>query len=336
MTTEPRSRPQLARSRWAAIGAAVAVTLGAGGLGIAGATSGPTPAGFVPVGPERSVDTRVGLGLDGPVVAGTGRTVQVSGSIATATGTRSLVPAGATAVVATVTAVNPTNDGFISLRPGGSTGTPTTSDLNLTAGGVVANTVIVPMASDGTIDISYLTYAGGTGSVDILLDITGYYAPGASSQGAPDAGGAHGEPGPAGPQGEPGAKGEPGPKGDKGDPGLPGPKGDKGDPGASGIGPIGRFTEVQLVRGGVLECDSVDLGGRRCVGPTVNGLPVANTFDGITANAICNPTVGTNSGASNAGPFNDNPKFAADGDSGTWQLVTTNAFSFSSIECAAP
>jgi hypothetical protein len=47
-----------ARSRWAAVSAAVAVTIGIGGLGVAHAvTTGGTPSAFVPVTPCRLFDT---------------------------------------------------------------------------------------------------------------------------------------------------------------------------------------------------------------------------------------------------------------------------------------
>ena len=59
----------LIRSRWAAIGAAVAVSLGAGGIGMVAASvnSGDRPV-TVTISPERVLDTRSNLGLVGPFV----------------------------------------------------------------------------------------------------------------------------------------------------------------------------------------------------------------------------------------------------------------------------
>lgn len=180
METELRPRPHVARARWAAIGAAVAVALGAGGLSIVGAHSGPEPVGFVAVGPERIADTRSGLGLGQAITAGTPQSLQVTGPITTQDGTRTLVPAGSTAVVATLTAVEPTGDGFMAVRPGDATGLPTTSQLNMVAGSIVATTIIVPLAADGTLDLAYVTYTGVDASSDLLLDITGYFGSGHS------------------------------------------------------------------------------------------------------------------------------------------------------------
>ena len=75
----------LIRSRWAAIGAAVAVSMGAGGLGIAHATitSGERTA-FVPITPCRLLDTRPGADNVGPksspMGAGETHTVSARGS----------------------------------------------------------------------------------------------------------------------------------------------------------------------------------------------------------------------------------------------------------------
>lgn len=122
------------RSRWAAIGAAVAVTLGAGGLGLARASTG-VESSFVSVTPARVLDTRVGLGLTGPLVSVSPRVLQVTGSIARLDGSSAVVvPDGATAVVLNVTAVLPTADGFLSVRPDGTPGAPETSNPELRGG----------------------------------------------------------------------------------------------------------------------------------------------------------------------------------------------------------
>ena len=56
-SAEPRS--SRLRTRWAAIGAAVAVTLGAGGLTMVSASGSPASR-FVAITPERILDTRAG------------------------------------------------------------------------------------------------------------------------------------------------------------------------------------------------------------------------------------------------------------------------------------
>ena len=52
------------RTRWAAIGAAVAVAVGAGGL-LAASAAESVPSSFIAVTPVRLVDSRVALGLTG-------------------------------------------------------------------------------------------------------------------------------------------------------------------------------------------------------------------------------------------------------------------------------
>ena len=61
-------RRALSRSRWAAIGAAIAVTLGGGGIFVANAASS-VPSTVVTVDPVRILDTRTDVGLPGPFVS---------------------------------------------------------------------------------------------------------------------------------------------------------------------------------------------------------------------------------------------------------------------------
>ena len=115
----------LGRSRWAAIGAAVAVTLGAGGIWTARAAS--PASSLVAIAPVRVLDTRVG-GFGGALTSATPRDLDVTGTIATVaadgrTVTNALVvPDGATAIVANVTIVGPTTPGFVAVRPANATG----------------------------------------------------------------------------------------------------------------------------------------------------------------------------------------------------------------------
>ena len=167
------------RSRWAAIGAAVAVSFGAGGFFIAEAASSPESS-TVMTDPVRILDTRdpVNIGLVGPFVSAISQKLQVTGSIPTTTGTQIVVPAGATGVLLNVTSVGATANGFISIRPGDATGSPTTSSLNVTAGVTVPNAVQVALplagANAGKIDITWdaLGVAGPT--TDMLIDVVGY------------------------------------------------------------------------------------------------------------------------------------------------------------------
>jgi len=174
------TRTSLWRSRWAALGAAVAVSLGAGGMFVAQAAPGPLESTIVSVAPERILDTRdpVNLGLPGPFTSPVGQKLQVTGSIPTATGTKIVVPTGATGVLLNVTSVGSTASGFISVRPGDATGAPTTSSLNITAGVIVPNSVQVSMptagANAGKIDITYDAFGVAGRTTDVLIDVVGY------------------------------------------------------------------------------------------------------------------------------------------------------------------
>ncbi len=196
------------RSRWAAIGAAVAVTLGAGGL--MGVNAASPQSVFVAVSPTRVLDTRIDVGLTDAFGDGVARKLDVTGTVpvvlpGNVPGTGAPVPDGATAIVANVTVVAPTTAGFVAVRPGNATGEPTTSNLNFTSpGAVIPNSVTVELAGDGAIDLFFRGTAG-TATADLLVDIVGYYV--AGGQGVPGPKGDTGDAGPAGAAGATGPRG---------------------------------------------------------------------------------------------------------------------------------
>ena len=169
------------RARWAAVGAAVAVSFGAGGIYVGNATSGSASSSFVAITPVRVLDTRAGngLGLLGVFTSPTSRDLLVTGTIATATGVQLVVPAGATAVSLNVTVVGPTAAGFLSVRPADASGAPTTSNLNFTAGQVIPNAVTVQLPTiggdAGKIELTYNALGVAGPTTDVLVDIVGYY-----------------------------------------------------------------------------------------------------------------------------------------------------------------
>ena len=165
-------------------GVLVASVVGVGGLAVVRATSGSSSASsYVPVTPVRVLDTRSDLGLV-EVTDGAAGTLKVTGSIPTATSSGGVVnavvvPAGATAVVLNVTAVNPTSGGYVSLRPGDAYGAPTVSTLNVTAGGTFPNGATITVPTTGTyagqIQVWYEAEYTTVGSTELLIDIAGYY-----------------------------------------------------------------------------------------------------------------------------------------------------------------
>jgi peptidoglycan hydrolase-like protein with peptidoglycan-binding domain len=118
--------------------------------------------GFKPVVPVRVVDTRGGLG--GPTLqAGESRDVDLSAGG---------VPAGATAVVANVTAVNASAATYVTAWPSGAT-MPTASNINVVPGQTVPNMVTVGLGTGG--HISLFNFAG---TADLVVDIAGWYTGG--------------------------------------------------------------------------------------------------------------------------------------------------------------
>jgi hypothetical protein len=158
------------RSRWVAIGAAVAVTLGFGGVRLANATiaSGERNV-FVPIVPCRVADTRPAPSTVGiravPLVKDDEFRIQVRGSNGNC-----VISTGATAVVLNVTAVDPRGDGFLTVWPAENL-KPDTSNLNFSNGQApVPNAVTVKVDSQGAIKV----YSSAQ-SVNVIVDIVGYY-----------------------------------------------------------------------------------------------------------------------------------------------------------------
>ena len=203
------------RSRWAAVGAALTVTFGAGGLvGVSASTS--TGSSFVPVTPTRILDTRGDTRVGSFDDFGTPRELQVTGTVPTfGAGTIEVVPSSATAVALNVTVVDADAEGwggFVTVYPCGSR--PNASSVNFVKGQTIANAVTAPLSADGSVCF-YVR-----GKAHLLADVVGYYVAGATGPAGPQ-----GETGPTGPQGEPGPTGATGPQGATG---ATGPQGETG------------------------------------------------------------------------------------------------------------
>jgi hypothetical protein len=163
-------RAHLGRSRWAAIGAAVAVTLGiGGGIAITNAVGEGAPSAFVPITPCRLFDTRADSAVGPrktPLTAGETFVQQVTGTNGNCT-----VPAGTQGVAFNVTIVNGTATSFLTVWPSDAT-KPLASSLNWLAGTpAIPNKVDVRLSTDGKV-----SFFNNGGTVDVLADIVGYYA----------------------------------------------------------------------------------------------------------------------------------------------------------------
>ena len=77
-----------------------------------------------------------------------------------------------------VTAVSPTANGFISIRPADTPGLPTTSSLNVVTGDILPNAVTVSLptvgADAGKIEITFDAYGTAGPRTDVLIDVVGY------------------------------------------------------------------------------------------------------------------------------------------------------------------
>jgi len=158
-----------------------------------GATGSGTASVFVPIVPCRLIDTRPGADHVGPVAAalGAGETITVAvwGSNGNCT-----VPTGATGIATNVTAVNANDNSYLTVYPADAL-RPTASNLNVTPGSPpTPNQVTVGLSAAGAIS----TF-NNAGSVDVVIDIVGYYEPAPAGSGPP------GPPGPPGRDGTDGA-----------------------------------------------------------------------------------------------------------------------------------
>jgi hypothetical protein len=122
---------------------------------------GPNGGVVTAITPERIVDSRGGVGTPAsPWGENEVRNVAVAG--------RGSVPAGATAVIANLTATNTTSWGFLSAWPAGAP-QPASSNLNFLGGQTVPNLVMLKLGAGGQLSIS-----NGLGSAHVLVDVMGY------------------------------------------------------------------------------------------------------------------------------------------------------------------
>ncbi len=129
---------------------------------------------FVPLAPQRILDTRAGVGSPkAPLGAGGQLQLPVANALGIST-------TDIAAVVMNLTATNTTAAGYLTAWPSDKA-QQTTSNLNFVAGQSVPNLAVVPVSASG--DVSIFNFAGTT---DVIGDVVGYYTqPGVSK---PDGG----------------------------------------------------------------------------------------------------------------------------------------------------
>ena len=168
----------LLRSRWAAIGAAVAVSFGGGAAWIAQATgsSSSPAASLTAIAPCRLMDTRPSPNTVGPRSTPIGANATYTATVWGTNG-NCTIPTSAVAVSLNVTVVNPTAGSYLTVYPTDAT-RPTASNLNFAAGQVIPNAVTAKLSATGT-----LSFYNLAGTVNVIADIVGYYAPTATTGG---------------------------------------------------------------------------------------------------------------------------------------------------------
>ena len=148
-----------------AAGATTDVLFDVNGYFAAG-TSGAT---YVPVTPNRLVDTRSSVGMSKLTVY-VARTFTVINRTSDVT---KKIPTGAVAITGTLTVTGQTSGGWLSMNPT-AINRPTTSNLNFPKGDNRATGVTVPISSTGTESITY----GGAPSrstTNVIFDVSGYF-----------------------------------------------------------------------------------------------------------------------------------------------------------------
>lgn len=158
------------RTRWAAIGAAVAISIGGGGIAITRAAVSTGDRGvFVPIAPCRVFDTRPAPDNVGsrntPLGSGETFTQQITGANGNC-----IIPADATAIAISVTAVGGDAASFLTIWPSNVTPRPLVSSLNwIPTSPPTPNKVDVKLSATGQINLF-----NSSGTVNIIADIVGY------------------------------------------------------------------------------------------------------------------------------------------------------------------
>lgn len=133
-----------------------------------------TAGSFHPLSPSRVYDSRAQWPFPGRISTGQRRTVSTADS-RDQNGvviTHNIVPNGANAIFANITVVDTALSGWLAANPGGTT-TVSASTINWSSDGqILANGVALAI---NPVNRNLTVIAGGPGSTDFLIDITGYW-----------------------------------------------------------------------------------------------------------------------------------------------------------------
>ena len=134
----------------------------------------PASSSFTALAPKRLMDTRVPIGLPTAQRLEAGATTSLR-----LTGSGDIPASGVGAVALNVTVVAPAAAGYITVWPKGED-RPNASSVNFSRGTTVANLVIAKVGADGSVTLWNSDDSSAMGSVDVLVDVVGWFAAGAS------------------------------------------------------------------------------------------------------------------------------------------------------------
>ena len=121
---------------------------------------------FVAVPPQR---VYASAEAGGPITGGAGQGLSAPVRVDLS----SVLPASASAVAYNLTVTATVGSGYLLVAPAGQAPNPNTSTLNWAPSISLANASIATVGADRSVDV----YASGTGSVQFLVDVVGYFVP---------------------------------------------------------------------------------------------------------------------------------------------------------------
>jgi hypothetical protein len=133
-------------------------------VGYYATASGNPGSRYRPVSPQRTLDTRSGLGSLATAPVGSGQTLEFK-----VTGSAGVPETGVTAVILNVTATDATEATYLTVWPQDSP-RPVASTVNVTAGRAVPNLAIVRVPASGIV-----SFYNDRGAVQVIADVFGYY-----------------------------------------------------------------------------------------------------------------------------------------------------------------